>query len=96
MVVDVAPVLSQLGKFSSTLLTLSLQVLFDSALLPMCGLLHVSPEQGLLVELFPAHVTPKDTNKQHISPELESCPLFCVNSGDTWTVSLDSPSIGLL
>lgn len=58
MVVDVAPVLPQLGKLPAALLALPLQVLLDAALLPVRGLLHVPPEQSLLVELLPTHVTP--------------------------------------
>lgn len=63
MVVDVASVLSELSELSSTLLTLPLQVLLYSALLPMSGFLHVPPEQSLLKELFPTNVTPEDTNE---------------------------------
>lgn len=61
MVVDVAPVLPQLGELPSTVLTLPLQVLLDAALLPVGGFLHVPPEQSLLKELLPTHVTPEET-----------------------------------
>lgn len=62
MVVDVAPVLSELSELPATLLTLPLQVLLHPALLAVRGFLHVSPEQGFLEELLPAHVTPEDTD----------------------------------
>lgn len=65
VVVDVAPVLPQLSELPPTLLALSLQVLLDSAFLPVRGLLHVSPEQRLLEELLPAHVAPEPTQKPH-------------------------------
>lgn len=58
MVVDVAPVLPQLGELPAALLALPLQVLLHAALLAVRGLLHVPPVQGLLVELLPTHVTP--------------------------------------
>lgn len=44
VVVDVTPVLSELSELPSALLTLSLQVLLYSALLPVCGFFNVSPE----------------------------------------------------
>lgn len=62
VVVDVASVLSELSELPSTLLTLSLQVLLYSALLPVRGFFNVSPEQSLLKELLPTHVAPGDTN----------------------------------
>lgn len=61
MVVDVASILSELSEFPPTLLTLPLQVLLDSALLTVRGLFDMSPEQSLLKELLPTHVTPTDT-----------------------------------
>lgn len=61
MVVDVASILSELSELSATLLTLPLQVLLYSALLPVCGLFNVSPEQSLLKELLPTHITPEET-----------------------------------
>lgn len=62
MVVDVASVLPELSELPSTLLTLSLQVLLYSALLPVRGFFNVSPEQSLLKELLPTHVAPDETN----------------------------------
>lgn len=70
MVVDVAPVFSELGELPATLLTLPLQVLLDSAFLPVRGLFDVSPEQGLLKELLPTHVAPVHTHiytHRHVS-----------------------------
>ena len=60
VVVDVASVLSQLSELPSTLLTLPLQVLLHSALLPVRGFLHMPPEQSFLKELLPTHITPED------------------------------------
>lgn len=62
MIVDVASVLPELRELPATVLTLSLQVLLHSALLPMRGLLHVPPEQSLLEELFTTNVTPENAN----------------------------------
>lgn len=62
MVVDVAPVLAELGELPATLLALPHQVLFDPALLPVSGFLHVSPEQSLLIKLLSTHVTPARTH----------------------------------
>lgn len=66
MVVDVAPILSKLSELPATLLTLSLQVLLHSALLPMCCFLHMPPEQSLLKELLPTHITPVEANKHAV------------------------------
>lgn len=63
VVVDVASILPELGEFSPTLLTLPLQVLLYSALLPVRGLFNVSPEQSLLKELLPTHITSEEANK---------------------------------
>lgn len=63
MVVDMASVLSELSELPPTLLTLPLQVLLYSAFLPVRGFLHVPPEQSLLKELLPTHITPVETNK---------------------------------
>lgn len=67
VVVDVAPVLPQLGELPAALLALALQVLLHAALLAVRGLLHVPPVQGLLVELLPTHVTParRGEGRQH-------------------------------
>lgn len=63
VVVDMASVLSELSELPPTLLTLPLQVLLYSAFLPVRGFLHVPPEQSLLKELLPTHITPVETNK---------------------------------
>lgn len=60
VVVDMASVLPELSELPPTLLALSLQVLLHTALLAMCGFLHVPPEQSLLKELLSTHVTPED------------------------------------
>lgn len=60
VVVYVASVLSQLSELPPTLLALPLQVLLDSAFLPVRGFLDVPPEQSLLEELLPTHVTPEE------------------------------------
>lgn len=62
MVVDVTSVLSELSELPSALLTLSLQVLLYSALLPVRGFFDVPPEQSLLKELLPTHITPDEKN----------------------------------
>ena len=58
VVVDVAPVLSELGELPAAVLADPLQVLLHTALLPVRRLLHVPPEQGLLKELLTTHGTP--------------------------------------
>lgn len=73
MVVYVTSVLSQLSKLPPAVLTLSLQVLLYSAFLPMCGFLDVPPEQSLLKELLPAHVTPKETDTWFLCSDVLLC-----------------------
>lgn len=63
MVVHVAAVLSELSEFSTAVFALPIQVLLHSALLSMSGLLHMPPEQSLLKELLPTHITPERGHK---------------------------------
>lgn len=78
MVVDVASVLPELRKLSPTLLTLPLQVLFYSALLPVRGFLHVPPEKSLLKELLSTHVTPEETNMINTQIPVVSSLIGCL------------------
>lgn len=63
MVVHMAAVLSKLSELPAAVFTLPFQVLLHSALLSMRGLFHVPPEQSLLKELLPTHVTPNQEYK---------------------------------
>lgn len=101
MVVDVAPVLSELSELPPALLTLPLQVLLHSALLPVRGFLHVPPEQSLLKELLPAHVTPEETKETQLEQipkhsekksTLEVCYAYLNGSATLWDLTWEYQS----
>lgn len=70
MVVHVAAILSELGELPAAVFALPFQVLLHSALLSMGGLLHMPPEQSLLKELLPTHITPNEEHKDLSTPSI--------------------------
>lgn len=72
MVVHVAAVLSELSELPAAVFTLPFQVLLHSALLSMGGLLDMPPEQGLLKELLPTHITPNQEHNGGLRPSTGS------------------------